>query len=144
MLRLSLGALLVYECAVTLSISAECFYMSYQLRDDSDIRNQGAINKLSNFIFKDSTEDGLQAGYAVLHVDTTLSASPEVCLLRYNPQLEKILQCCGTTDLNIDLPHDSILNSPQVESSSAGSSTRKKALTERLVNQFTIMQESKD
>ena len=58
MIRFSLGELLIYECAVTLSISAECFYTSYQLRDDSDIRNQGAVNKLANSVFKDTTEDG--------------------------------------------------------------------------------------
>ena len=129
---------------VTLSISIECFYTSSKLRGDCDIRIQGATNKLANFIFKDTTEDGTQAGYALLHVDTTISASPEVCLLRYNDRFKKLLKCCKTTDPHIDAPHNSCLDSPQVKDSSSSSFARKKALTERLMNQFTSKQGSKD
>ena len=102
----SLVELLIYEFGVTLSISIEYFYTSSKLRGDSDIRIQGATNKLANFIFKDSTEDGTQAGYALLHVDTTLTDSTEVCLLRYNDRLKKLLQCCKTSDTQSDVPRN--------------------------------------
>ena len=58
MILFSLVELLVYAFGVTLFISIECLYMSAKLRGDSDIRIQAATNKLANFIFKDTTEDG--------------------------------------------------------------------------------------